>query len=90
MEAEPGKWYRMRCYRESDGLTVTVRELGDDGWGRALSARVNGPVGTVSFPASVPVSIGGKVDAEGELIKSATDQFNGWIANPAVQIGSSA
>jgi hypothetical protein len=90
MDAQPGKWYRMRCYRGSDGLTVTVREFGDAGWGPLTSAHIGGPVGAVTFPASMPVSIGGKIDPEGELIKSATDQFNGWIANPVIAIGSTS
>jgi hypothetical protein len=90
MNAQAGEWYRMRCYRGAAGLTVTVRELGDDGWGPTISAHVSGPVGAVSFPASMPVSIGGKVAADGQLIRSATDQFNGWIANPVIAIGSAS
>ncbi|MGC4110229.1 MAG: hypothetical protein QM747_07350 [Nocardioides sp.] len=88
MQAQPGKWYRMRCYRGSDSLTVSVRELGADGWGPDITSTVTGPVGSVEFPEQMPISIGGKIAANGELIRSATDQFNGWIANPVVQIGS--
>ncbi len=88
MDAEPGKWYRMRCYRGSDGLTVTVQELGASGWGPEIEAHVSGPVGAVTYPASMPISIGGKITPNGELIRSATDQFNGWIANPVIRIGS--
>lgn len=90
MQAQPGTWYRMRCYREPDALTVTVRELLDDGWGPITKARVNGPVGAVDYPASMPISIGGKIAPNGVLIKSATDQFNGRIANPVIEIGSTS
>jgi len=90
MDAEPGKWYRMRCYREAEGLTVTVQELGDSGWGPEIQAQVSGPVGAVTYPPSMPIAIGGKIAAGGALIHSATDQFNGWIANPVIRIGSSS
>jgi hypothetical protein len=90
MDAEPGKWYRMRCSRDSEGLTVTARELGSDGWGPEIEARVTGPVGSVDYPASTPVSIGGKVTPDGTLVQSATDQFNGLIANPVIQIGTAS
>ncbi len=90
MNAQPGTWYRMRCYRGPDGLTVTVRELLDDGWGPITKARVSGPVGVVEYPASMPISIGGKVAPDGALIKNATDQFNGSIANLVIEIGSTS
>jgi hypothetical protein len=90
MNAEPGKWYRMRCTRDSQGLTVTARELGSDGWGPEIEAHVSGPVGSVDYPVSMPVSIGGKIAPDGELVQSATDQFNGLIANPVIQIGSAS
>lgn len=90
MNAEPGRWYRMRCSRGSDGLTVTVRELGDDGWGPETEAHVSGPVGSVDYEASMPIAIGGKISPEGELVQTATDQFNGWIASPVIQIGSAS
>jgi hypothetical protein len=77
----------MRCYRRADTLTVAVTELGADGWGAPIAAQVSGPVGSVQFPAAMPISIGGKIDEDGDLIRSATDQFNGWIADPVVQIG---
>jgi hypothetical protein len=90
MNAEPGTWYRMRCYRGSEGLTVTVRELGPEGWGPEIEAHTDGSVGSVDYSASVPVSIGGKIAPNGILIRSATDQFNGSIANPVIQIGSAS
>ncbi len=90
MAAEPGTWYRMRCLKEADGLTVTVRELGDAGWGEETSAHVSGPVGEVTYQPTIPISVGGKVTPDGELIRSATDQFNGWIASPVVRIESSS
>jgi hypothetical protein len=90
MSAQSGKWYRMRCYREPESLTVTVRELGPGGWGPTTQARVSGPIGAVSFPASMPISIGGKIAENGDVIRRATDQFNGWIANPVIVIESSS
>lgn len=89
MQAQPGKWYRMRCYRRADSLSVTVSELSDGSWGPAVSATVSGPVGAVRFPAAMPIAVGGKIAADGALVRSATDQLNGWIANPVVEIGAS-
>ncbi|HEX3931516.1 MAG TPA: hypothetical protein VHW64_12490 [Nocardioides sp.] len=89
MQALPGKWYRMRCYREGDSLTVSVRELGPVGWGPTTSEKVSGPVGAVTFPPDMPISIGGKIAENGELIRSATDQFNGWITNLVVEVEAS-
>jgi hypothetical protein len=88
MHAEPGTWYRMRCLRHSDELTVTVREHTSDGWGPETEATVTGPVGSLDFPPSMPVAIGGKISPTGGLIRSATDQFNGSIANPVIRIGT--
>ena len=90
MAAEAGTWYRMRCFRGPGGLTVTVRELGPSGWGPETEAHVSGPVGAVTYPPSMPIAIGAKIAPNGELIRSATDQFNGWIANPVIRIESSS
>ena len=89
-DADPGKWNRMRCYRGSEGLTVTVQELVDSGWGPEIEAHVDGPVGALTCPVSMPLPIGGKVAPNGEPVRSATDQFNGWIASPVIPIGSSS
>jgi hypothetical protein len=37
----------------------------------------------------MPISIGGKIAENGELIRSATDQFNGWITNLVVEVEAS-
>jgi hypothetical protein len=35
----------------------------------------------LTFPASTPASIGGKLNPSGTVVSSATDQFNGAVAN---------
>lgn len=76
---EPTAWYRVRCTRRGDLLTLVVRRL--DGSGGRETVRVEADVGSVRFARAVPVSVGGKVAADGEVVASATDQLNGLVDN---------
>jgi hypothetical protein len=40
-----------------------------------------GAIGPLELSGAEPLSIGAKTGADGEIIKSSTDQFNGWIDN---------
>lgn len=76
---DPGAWYRVRCSRRGDQVTLMVRRL--DGTGGREVVRVEANLGAVRFASDVPVSVGGKVAADGEVVTSATDQFNGLVDN---------
>ncbi|TIC81544.1 hypothetical protein E8D34_17840 [Nocardioides sp. GY 10113] len=82
----PGLWYHMECRREGMEVTVTTWPLADPS---DMSERtVVGATGDVT-PADprVPMSIGGKVSANGVIVASATDQMNGDLATPFLVIG---
>ncbi len=73
------KWYRATCSRVGSRVTVQVAPYG--GTVAPVSAVANGTSGTLTFPATEPASIGGKVSPSGVVVSSATDQFNGAVAN---------
>jgi len=76
---EPGQWYRVRCRRVGDTVTLrvsssatAVREV------REYTA--SGRTGTLSYGGHAPpFSIGGKVDADGDVLAGDSDQFNGLV-----------
>lgn len=83
----PGTWYRMRCERDGSYLTVQSWEI-DKPSHAETSVRV-GAMGGVEMPSpSIPLSIGGKVGPNGAVIATATDQFNGAVANPFLDVGA--
>lgn len=84
------KWYRVTCSRIGTKVTVQVAPYGSTTPTRAVG---NGSSGTLSFPASQPAAIGGKLTPSGAVVSSATDQFNGAVATVwvhRVPAGSSA
>jgi hypothetical protein len=84
---EAGRWYRMRCLREGDRLTVFVWEIVDGQLESETERQVSGPVGPVSPPATAPLSVAGKLTTKtGDIVVSASDQFNGLVANAFVDI----
>ncbi|MFK5581964.1 hypothetical protein [Serinicoccus sp. LYQ131] len=86
-EVQPERWHRATCSRTGDEVRLTVEVL-DDGVGTALeTVTVEVVTGDLRWDrAQTPVSVGGKLAANGEIIRSATDQFNGAVANPVLQI----
>ncbi|MBZ5739745.1 hypothetical protein [Nocardioides mangrovi] len=81
----PGIWYHMECRRDGAEVTVTSWPL-DDPNDRTTRIGV-GPTGDVTpVEPSIPLSVGGKVSQTGEVIKSATDQLNGDLARPFLEI----
>jgi hypothetical protein len=45
----------------------------------------SGEIGSLSFPSSRPASIGGKLNASGEMVQRSSDQFNGAVAKVWVE-----
>lgn len=81
----PRMWYRLRCIRQRERLLVAVRELGADGAAPAVEREALGPMGSINFAdQGIPVAIGGKLAHDGTVIRRATDQFNGELANPVI------
>ncbi|MFN7150219.1 MAG: hypothetical protein ACK4V6_12160 [Microthrixaceae bacterium] len=86
-EVTPGQWYRVECVRRGDRLSVEVYGL-DATSNSAISVQTqSGPIGSVTFTdPAIPLSVGGKLAANGAMIRSATDQFNGLLAQPTLTI----
>jgi hypothetical protein len=75
---EPGQWYRLRCTREANLVGVAAVRLVDgqpaSGW---VKAAQQGDTGVLVMPPETPLTVGGKLSHEGDLMPSSTDQFNG-------------
>jgi hypothetical protein len=77
---EPGEWYRARCLREGDTVSLAVapitagETIEDDDWSRT---KKTGPIGDVLMASTVPLAIGGKLAPDGRMFSTTTDQFNG-------------
>lgn len=76
---QPDDWYRIRCHREGDRITLAVAPLSASGVGRWESQSETGRIGPVLMAADMPMSVGGKLSWSGELLPSSTDQFNGRV-----------
>lgn len=83
----PGHWYRLRCSRTADRVTVTVNGWTSHGMTTVRSSE-DGRTGDLT-PASrnLPLSIGGKLSADHASIEQQSDQFNGLIDNVILVIG---
>jgi hypothetical protein len=85
-EVTPDTWYRVKCLREGPTVTLRVVRLADH---TAWTYRRSGPIGSVQTPRrSLPLSVGGKVNARGGIATSSSDQFNGRIDNAFVNVFS--
>ncbi|GAA4880113.1 hypothetical protein GCM10025788_19220 [Serinicoccus chungangensis] len=82
------RWYSAECVR--DGSTVTLRVTEHlSGGDRVTSSRSSGSIGSLRWSKTrTPLSVGGKLAADGSVIRSATDQFNGVISDPFLDIRS--
>ena len=84
----PGWWYRVRCRRTGDELAVLVTEYQPSGKVRTYASQVDGPIGDVTMQTpDTPLTVGGKVGMDGEILQDASDQFNGLVMNPVLAIG---
>lgn len=82
-------WYRVRCARVGNTVRLTVVEYRTDGATRVMRYERSGGLGQLVWPkAQTPLSVGGKLAANGAIIRSATDQFNGLVSNPVLIIRS--
>ena len=73
-------WYRVRCTRRGDSLSLSVAEIGPDGEvAEAVTAADEGEMGFVAMAAGVPLSVGGKLRGDGGIVQVSTDQFNGLV-----------
>ncbi|MDX6251513.1 MAG: hypothetical protein QOF10_4873 [Kribbellaceae bacterium] len=72
-------WYRLTCHRLDKTVTLTVEQL--DSTQQPAVVSKTGAIGPLELTGAEPLSIGAKTGADGEIIKSSTDQFNGWIDN---------
>lgn len=71
-----GRWYTVRCTREEDEVTLQVTEHGSD---TTHEASVAGRTGSLDAPGDLPLSVGGKLTAQGAAVRSNSDQFNGEV-----------
>jgi PKD repeat protein len=79
LKVTAGKWYRATCSRIGTKVTVQVSAYGSNV--APVRAATNGSSGTLTFASTQPAAIGGKVSRSGAVVSSATDQFNGAVAN---------
>lgn len=85
-QVTPEVWYRARCTRTGDVVRFTVVEW-DGSSGREFeTVAAETPTGDLQWAAGTPLSVGGKLAAGGAVIRSATDQFTGSVADPFLVI----
>jgi hypothetical protein len=79
-----GVWYRAACARSGTDVSLRVIRLSDQAtWDDSASGRI----GTLEAPdRSTALSVGGKVDADGNLVSRSSDQFNGRLDNAFVNV----
>ncbi len=84
----PGRWYRLRCARTADGLSLTVSGWASNGVATTAEVAEHGQTGDLTPPSqTLPLTIGAKLGSDGETIEPASDQFNGLIDNVLLRIG---
>lgn len=74
------RWYRVECERQGEQVQLSVVPLSGEGAGRAQLSSASGPVGSIDIAPGVPLSVGGKLAADGEIVVASSDQFNGSVA----------
>lgn len=85
---DPGTWYRLRCLRDSDSVTLTVIRWSADGSTTRSQDHETGATGDLNPPTpGVPLTVGGKLSSDGATIEAQSDQFNGMIDNVVLEIG---
>lgn len=87
LTVDPSLWYKAQCTKSGETTTLTLKEYRPDGTTRLVTARNSGVTGSLVWPRrETPISIGGKLAADGQVIRSTTDQFNGWVTHPLLEI----
>ena len=72
------RWHRVRCTRKQGTVTLRLVHFTADGPVRRVWSK-SGTIGALTFDAGVPLSVGGKVDGDGDVVENSSDQFNGRI-----------
>ena len=81
---EVRQWYRIRCQRAGDLVTMYVGDISESGEvARWKITSTTAPTGLIEFAgvSTAPVSIGGKLNLQGEIVTESPDQFNGALAH---------
>lgn len=73
------QWYRTRCTRIDDTVTLEIAPLGDREVGEWTKTTKTGPIGEVLMAGPVPLAVGGKLSPDGRMFPTTTDQFNGKL-----------
>lgn len=73
----PDVWFRLRCRLVDGVLSIAAADVHGVEPDQEASAPV--AVGTIEFPVTVPLAVGAKVDAEGSVPSSSSDQLNGRV-----------
>ncbi len=84
---DPRRWYRTECRRVGDSVQLRAAELTANGTGAWSTASASGPIGVIDVASDVPLSVGGKLNADGAIVITASDQLNGQIDQVLVLMG---
>jgi hypothetical protein len=83
-------WFRVRCDYEPGSLTLSVSRIFTDRVEDLGTKTKSMSLGSLDFIGSTPVTIGGKIGSNGELVLTESDQFNGELDNVFVDVPRSA
>ena len=75
-------WTRLACTRRGDQVTLTQEVLEGPEAGTVETWQEEAAIGSIRMDADAgPLTVGGKVNAEGDPVRGNSDQFNGSIDN---------
>jgi hypothetical protein len=80
VKVDPDAWYAATCSRVGSTLTIAVTAYGGD----TVTDRADGDAGSVTFPDSLPASIGGKLNSSSLALANGSDQLNGAVAQVSI------
>jgi hypothetical protein len=81
------RWYRVRCQRVGDSVVVRVWVLKKRAPRLVGTAGETGAIGSVRFPRTRALSVGGRLDNKNRIPAGHTDQFNGVIDQAFFDLG---
>ncbi len=73
------EWHRIWCTRTGDELRLSVSAVTPAGLGAERVATASGPLGSIDLAPTTPLSVGGKLAADGQIVVSSSDQLNGIV-----------
>lgn len=80
-------WYQARCTRTGNTVRLTVKEYQADGSSHTVVSTGSGTIGSLRWAnRQTPVAVGGALDAQGSILPHSSDQFNGWVTHPSLDI----